>query len=366
MLRLTLIAVAVCLLPLSAQEDVRKRRKGWADLGARLQTVKGSARIAEVFEGGAAAKADLREGDRIVSFDGEALDAERIMAALWAMEPGKRVLVTVDRDGGERTVELATDVIAGQAQPGVNNRVHHPPAIRAAACAPVAACEGSAKAVYAFDLLVSFEWDLTEVELAAARRLIEKAAAIFADAAEGQMYWRSVDLRTKKEAWDRAHYRIRKSGRGGGVGVEHVTPGGQCDMTFGGPLDGEVPAVIFAHEAGHMQLGSGDEYPYAAADPQKDCDCLMGRGCFNGMWDLCTRTTHTYREKGSCWENAKRWYPDLSVPEKPAKGPKLVVLPRIDVGGAAALEGRVQRAVDESLERRKAEVLKAVENGLKK
>jgi M6 family metalloprotease-like protein len=112
------------------------------------------------------------------------------------------------------------------------------------------------------------------------------------------------------------------------AGVEHVTPGGQCMLYFG-RLD-RTAAIVFAHEMGHMQFGSGDEYPYGKDDPQDDCDCIMGRGCFNGQYELCIGKGHTYREKESCWDNLKRWYPNLVKVEKAVKGPALKRLPETD------------------------------------
>jgi hypothetical protein len=137
-------------------------------------------------------------------------------------------------------------------------------------------------------------------------------------------------------------------------------------------LDQGSPAVIFAHEAGHMQLGSGDEYPYGAADPQEDCRCLMGRDCFKGVWDLCIRGAHGYREMESCWENARRWYPNLTIPAKPAKGPAPAAPPKMTVGGAPAedlgtrIEDRVARLLDARLKALKEEVVEAVLQALRK
>jgi hypothetical protein len=317
-----LLLVLALATAVAAQEEIRKKKKGWADIGARLVSVKGAATIVELSEG-AGAKAGLEKGDVIAEFDGLVKpDAEAVMSALWAMETGRRIKLSVLRGGERKEFEIATDTIDGQRVPGMNNVVHHPPAIRAVPIGPERAGEGDALAVYAFDLVVSFDWDLTDAEVKAAEKMTTRAAEIFFDATEGQMIWRRVELREKKDAWDRAHYRVGKGGRGG-AGVEHVTPGGQCGMTFGMALDQGSPAIVFAHEAGHMQLGSGDEYPYGQKDPQKDCDCIMGRGCFSGQFDLCQKAGHAYQEKESCWENARRWYPDLVEPKKAAKGPRL-------------------------------------------
>jgi hypothetical protein len=356
----------------SAQEEIRKKKKGWADLGLRLETSAGAAVVAEVYAGGAGAKAGVATGDVILAFDGLMKpDAEKVMVALWSMETGRTVKFVIDRKGERKEFETATVTIEGQKIAGMNNTMHHPPAIRAVAIEPVKAGAGEAIALYAFDLVVSFDWKLTEAEWKAARTMAEKAAEIFFDASEGQMIWRRIELYDQKGAWERAHYRIGKQQQGG-VGIEHVTPGGQCDMKFAGALDQATPAVIWAHEAGHMQFGSGDEYPYGEKDPQTDCDCLMGRGCFNGQWDLCLKG-HAYQEKESCWENAKRWYPNLIVPGKPAKGPALKVMPEIVLGGVATasdlgkrIEERVAKLLDERMAAIREEVLKTISEALRK
>jgi len=355
-----------------AQEEIRKAKKGWADIGVRLETEKGAAVVVELFDIGK--KAGLAKGDVIVEFDGTRQpDAERVMSALWAMPTGRTVKVAVERKGERKELEIATGTIDGQKQAGNNNWTHLPPAIRAVPIDPVKAGAGETKAIYAFDLVVSFDWKLSDEEWKAAKTMAEKAAAIFFDASEGQMIWRKVEMVDQKAAWDRAHYRIGRQQQGG-VGIEHVTPGGQCDMHFSGRLDADMPAIIFAHEAGHMQFGSGDEYPYKGEDPQTDCECLMGRGCFNGQWDLCVKGGHAYQEKESCWENVKRWYPNLVVPGKPAKGPKLTMLPDVVIsrGGAAAaeagkrIEERVAKLLDERIAAMRAAVLQAVSEALKK
>lgn len=279
---------------------------GWADLGVRVEDADGKIVVREVFD------SPLKVGDVIVAIDGvELRHAEHLMELLWSRPPGGSAGVKC----ADREVKVPLRTIAGQKVAGANNWEHHPPAIRAF-------WTGTA---YAFDLSFSFDRKLTDAERKEARAMIELAARIFHDATEGQMYFRFVDVYEEKDYWNRAHYWVRKET--GYYGVEHVKPGGQCLLSF--KELNTTAAIIVAHEAGHMQLGSGDEYPYNAKDPQEDCVCLMGRGCFQGTYDLCVAKGHSYVEKESCWDNAKRWYPKLAKPEKPRHGPELKVLPQV-------------------------------------
>ncbi len=315
-----IILALICLsASVPSQEEIRKKKPGWADLGVRVEDDGGRVVVREAFG------SDLKVGDVIVELDGLPVrSAEHLMATLWAKDLAKTAKLRL----ADREVEVALHTISGQSFPGMNNTVHHPPAIRAVAVESSAEMgKGSLKALYAFDFTMSFDWDLTDEDRQGAKSIVEEAARIIFDATEGQMYFRRVEVYASKEAWERAHYRVKKAMGRGGSGVEHVTPGGQCALNFS-RLD-RTAAIILAHEAGHMQLGSGDEYPYGKADPQDDCSCLMGRGCFNGVFDLCTEANHGYRQKISCWDNLKRWYPSLVRVEKPRIGPELVKLPEV-------------------------------------
>ncbi|MBI4563454.1 MAG: PDZ domain-containing protein [Planctomycetes bacterium] len=357
--------LAIWLLLVSAafaQADVRRSKPGWADLGVRLDDPAAEefvgTRIVEVADESAAHKAGLKAGDLITRFDGRgAPTAEDVMAALWAMDLDRTVKLQIRRGEEALEIEVRTERLDGQKVAGNNNKVHHPPAIRGVPVRGEKLGDGAAHpAVYAFDLSISFAWDLTSQELAQAKSMIEEAARIWFDATEGQMFWRRVVVFTNKEAWERAHYRVRK-GRGGYSGVEHVTPGGQCGLTFS-RLD-RTAAWVFVHEAGHMQLGSGDEYPYGGRG--KTCKCLMGGG---RAVELCVKDGHDYAQKESCWDNAKRWYPRLVPIAETAKGPELKRLPEIVVHTRDALEERIMKEIDEMLKELREDLAKVVRRAL--
>jgi predicted metalloprotease with PDZ domain len=59
---------------------------------------------------GPAAAAGLREGDRITAVDGQALDAEGLRAALRQAPAGRRLALSIERDGAAQTVELEVSI----------------------------------------------------------------------------------------------------------------------------------------------------------------------------------------------------------------------------------------------------------------
>ncbi|MDQ2068401.1 PDZ domain-containing protein [Natronospira bacteriovora] len=85
------------------------------------------ARIAGLSQGGPAQAAGLRQGDVIVSIDGESVSRQQLMARLEAASPGDRWQVEVSRDGllGELALTLgqppAVDPPRGDAQSGAGS-----------------------------------------------------------------------------------------------------------------------------------------------------------------------------------------------------------------------------------------------------
>ncbi len=67
---LTIAAVLLCASALHAQAEIRKNKRGWADLGCRLQTADNGAMIAGLDPDGPAAKAGLKKGVVMSSFNG--------------------------------------------------------------------------------------------------------------------------------------------------------------------------------------------------------------------------------------------------------------------------------------------------------
>jgi putative serine protease PepD len=84
----------------------------------------GGAQIGSVVQGGPAAKAGLRQGDRIVSISGTTIQgSDDLSAVVNAHQPGEKVPVVVERGGQRRTltVTLGTQPqqAAGQNQPSI-------------------------------------------------------------------------------------------------------------------------------------------------------------------------------------------------------------------------------------------------------
>jgi serine protease Do len=90
------------------------------DLNTELAEVFGleeprGALISEVTPDSAAEKAGLKSGDVITEFNGKAVeDSRRLKLAVGATAPGRTVEVTVMRDGGRRTFEVALRNASGQ------------------------------------------------------------------------------------------------------------------------------------------------------------------------------------------------------------------------------------------------------------
>lgn len=90
-------------------------------LGHEVQTVGGGALITDVLPERPAA-AQLRVGDLVVGVDGQPVDLARdVIDAVRAREPGDAITLTVDRDGTERTLTVATvEGDDGEAQIGIS------------------------------------------------------------------------------------------------------------------------------------------------------------------------------------------------------------------------------------------------------
>lgn len=96
-----------------SKEDLDKDflgKIGLNPLRAKALTV-----LDEVVPGGAAAKAGLRSGDRIVAINGEQVARwERIVAVI-ASHPGRELVLNVERDNGMLTVPVTPDTVASPA-----------------------------------------------------------------------------------------------------------------------------------------------------------------------------------------------------------------------------------------------------------
>src|SRR5262245_11529032 len=82
-----------------------------AYLGIRIQDVSGGAKVTQVVSGSPAAKAGLKAGDVITSFEGKPIaSADDITAAVSGAKSGEAVQVTVTRDGATKHVSVTLGV----------------------------------------------------------------------------------------------------------------------------------------------------------------------------------------------------------------------------------------------------------------
>jgi putative serine protease PepD len=82
-----------------------------AYVGVRIQSVPGGARITQIVAGSPAAKAGLKVGDVITSFDGKTVgSADDLTADVTAAKAGETVTVTVRRDGTTKHVTVKLGV----------------------------------------------------------------------------------------------------------------------------------------------------------------------------------------------------------------------------------------------------------------
>ncbi|HEY8503277.1 MAG TPA: PDZ domain-containing protein [Gemmataceae bacterium] len=99
----------------------RPERQGPPSLGARPELAPGPVKLAEVEEGGAAAKAGLKAGDVILRFGGTPVDDARgLFQLLREHEAGEKVEVRYRRGEDEKTAEVVLQ--PGQARPGAGGR----------------------------------------------------------------------------------------------------------------------------------------------------------------------------------------------------------------------------------------------------
>jgi putative serine protease PepD len=82
-----------------------------AYVGVRIQDVEGGAKITEIVAGAPAAKAGLKVGDVITSFDGKHVSsADDLTAAVFHAKPGEKVPVTITRNGNTQHLSLTLGV----------------------------------------------------------------------------------------------------------------------------------------------------------------------------------------------------------------------------------------------------------------
>jgi putative serine protease PepD len=82
-----------------------------AFVGVRIESVTGGARITKVVAGSPAAKAGLKVGDVITSFDGKQItSADELTASVSAAKAGEKVTVTVKRGGSTQQVTVTLGV----------------------------------------------------------------------------------------------------------------------------------------------------------------------------------------------------------------------------------------------------------------
>jgi len=82
-----------------------------AYVGVRIQDVEGGAKITQIVAGAPAAKAGLKVGDVITSFDGKPVSsADDLTAAVFQAKPGEKVSVTITRNGNTQHLSLTLGV----------------------------------------------------------------------------------------------------------------------------------------------------------------------------------------------------------------------------------------------------------------
>jgi putative serine protease PepD len=82
-----------------------------AYVGVLIQDVDGGAKITRIVAGAPAAKAGLKVGDVITSFDGKTIgSADDLTAAVFQAKPGEKVSVTITRNGTTQHVSLTLGV----------------------------------------------------------------------------------------------------------------------------------------------------------------------------------------------------------------------------------------------------------------
>jgi putative serine protease PepD len=82
-----------------------------AYVGVRIQDVDGGAKITNIVAGAPAAKAGLKVGDVVTSFDGKPVgSADDLTAAVFQAKPGEKVAVTITRNGSTQHLTLTLGV----------------------------------------------------------------------------------------------------------------------------------------------------------------------------------------------------------------------------------------------------------------
>lgn len=103
-----------------SKADVGKLDSGIGKaLGLKLAKLKGKIEVSRADEGGVAYAAGLRSGDEILAFDGRKADSGTDLAAYVKKRPGKKVELTISRNGRKSSVSVVPRLVDGFGKIGV-------------------------------------------------------------------------------------------------------------------------------------------------------------------------------------------------------------------------------------------------------
>jgi len=97
-----------------------------ARIGIRPWRPRIAAVLGRVVDGGAGARAGLREGDRVVEIDGQPVDRWQDLVDAVRARPGETVVFVVERDGRRQSLPVTLDAVDDGAGPLVHRQPHRP------------------------------------------------------------------------------------------------------------------------------------------------------------------------------------------------------------------------------------------------